>query len=149
MNYVMTPQRPFLALIDDDPHSARLMTRMLLAHGAPDVSWLEGAQSAETALRALLANQAAVLPGLILVDLKASSTATAEFIRNLRTVAGSRQLVVAAVAPTLARATREALIEAGADAVFERHANIDAYRGEASNIVSYWVRNQHLQAIGT
>jgi len=33
MNYILTPQQPFMALVDDDTHSARLMTRMLLAHG--------------------------------------------------------------------------------------------------------------------
>ncbi len=149
MNHIMTAEQPFLALIDDDSHSARLMSRMLLAHGAPNIIWLDNVAVAQTTLRSLLANKASQLPGLVVVDLKGSSAATAEFISNLRSMPGGKELVIAAVSPTLARSTREALIEAGADAVFERHADIDAYRREAAGIVSYWVRNQRLQAIGT
>ncbi len=51
--------------------------------------------------------------------------------------------------PDLERETREALSVAGADAVFERQADIDSYRREAAAIVSFWVRNQHLDAVGT
>ena len=53
------------------------------------------------------------------------------------------------MAPTLDRTTRENLLDAGADAVFERHAELQAYRAEAAAIVSFWVRNQRLDAVGT
>lgn len=139
---------PFLALVDDDVHSARLMTRMLLAHGAPTIRWLETPATALGTLGALLADRTAPLPGLVIVDLKASSVATRDFLVALRRLPGAERLVVAAIMPALERQTRQSLLDSGADAVFERHAEIDAYRREAASLVSYWVRNQRLSAIG-
>jgi response regulator RpfG family c-di-GMP phosphodiesterase len=139
----------FMALVDDDSHSARLMIRMLLAHGAPSVSWLDGETLASSELGKLLADGRSVLPGLVIVDLKSSSTATADFIAKLRSMPDGSALLIAAMAPSLDREVRDALLEAGADAVFERQPNIDFYRREAAAIVSFWVRNQRLEAVGT
>ena len=141
--------QPFMALVDDDSHSGRLMIRMLLAHGAPSVSWLDGEMIATTELSTLLNDSKATLPGLVIVDLKSSSTATAEFIEKLRGMPDGHALLIAAMAPTLDREVRDALLDAGADAVFERQADIDFYRREAAAIVSFWVRNQRLEAVGT
>jgi response regulator RpfG family c-di-GMP phosphodiesterase len=139
----------FMALVDDDSHSARLMIRMLLAHGAPSVSWLDGETLASSELGKLLADGRSVLPGLVIVDLNSSSTATADFIAKLRSMPDGSALLIAAMAPSLDREVRDALLEAGADAVFERQPNIDFYRREAAAIVSFWVRNQRLEAVGT
>lgn len=141
--------QPFMALVDDDSHSARLMIRMLLAHGAPSVSWLDGEAMAATEIGKLLDNDRATLPGLVIVDLKSTSTATPEFITRLRGMRDGRSLLIGALAPNLERETREVYLSAGADAVFERQANIDSFRREAAAIVSFWVRNQHLDAVGT
>ena len=98
---------------------------------------------------ALLNDDSAALPGLVIVDLKASSTATGEFIKTLRAKRDGRALLIAAMAANLERDCRDALLEAGADAVFERHADLNFYRREAAAIVSFWVRNQRLDAVGT
>jgi CheY-like chemotaxis protein len=148
MDVIGTGQ-PFMALVDDDSHSARLMIRMLLAHGAPSVSWLNGESLATAEIHRLLEDDRAVTPGLVVVDLKASSSATLDFIAKLRGMRDGDTLLIAAIAPTLDREPREALLSAGADAVFERHADINSYRREAAAIVSFWVRNQHLDAVGT
>jgi CheY-like chemotaxis protein len=139
----------FMALVDDDSHSARLMIRMLLAHGAPSVSWLDGEAMADAELGKLLADRRAALPGLVIVDLKSSSAATAEFITRLRGMPDGPTLLIAAMAPSLDRELRAGLLSAGADAVFERQADIDFYRREAAALVSFWVRNQRLEAVGT
>jgi response regulator RpfG family c-di-GMP phosphodiesterase len=141
--------QPFMALVDDDSHSARLMIRMLLAHGAPSVSWLDGEAIASTELGKLLDDRRATLPGLVIVDLKSSSNATADFVRKLRGMQDGTALLIAAMAPTLDREVRDVLLGAGADAVFERQADIDFYRREAAAMVSFWVRNQRLEAVGT
>lgn len=141
--------QPFMALVDDDSHSARLMIRMLLAHGAPSVSWLDSEAVATAELGQLLNDRMATLPGLVIVDLKSSSTATADFIARLRAMQDGSALLIAAMSPTLDREVREVLLNAGADAVFERQADIDFYRREAAAIVSFWVRNQRLEAVGT
>ena len=83
---------------------------------------------------------------LAVVDLKSSSTATRDFIARLKTRAPS--LLVVAMATSLDRETRGALIEAGAAAVFERHSDIDLYRREAASIVDFWAR-QRLDRTGT
>ena len=84
--------QPFMALVDDDSHSARLMIRMLLAHGAPSVSWLDGEAMATAEIGKLLDNDRATLPGLVIVDLKSTSTATPEFITKLRGMRDGRSL---------------------------------------------------------
>jgi CheY-like chemotaxis protein len=141
--------RAHLALVDDDTHSARMMIRMLLAHGAPSVDWMADADLAETTLRAALGPTGKDAPALVLVDLKSSSEATADFVSRLRSMPGSSELLIAAIAPSLERAHREPLLIAGADAVFQRHADANAYRREAASIVSFWVQHQHLEAVGT
>ena len=149
MDVLWNTKQPFLVLVDDDPHSARLLTRMLLAHGAPSIQWIESSAEGLSQIKELLSGTAKHLPGLVIVDLKASSTASAEFIAEVTGLERSRSLVIAAMAPSLDRATRESLLDAGADAVFERHADLQAYRAEAAAIVSFWVRNQRLDAVGT
>ncbi len=141
--------QPFMALVDDDSHSARLMIRMLLAHGAPSVSWMDTGSSAAERLGALLDDSRAALPGLVIVDLKASSSATHEFIGRLRGMQNGGALLIAAMAPSLEKEVRDRLLECGADAVFERHAEVNSYRREAAAMVSFWVRSQHLEAVGT
>lgn len=89
------------------------------------------------------------MPELVVVDLKASSQATREFILALRKLEGTADLIVVAMAPDLDKDIRDELIDAGADAVFQRHADLDTFRREIAGIVSFWVRNQRLHAIGT
>jgi CheY-like chemotaxis protein len=149
MDVLWNTNQPYLVLVDDDPHSARLLTRMLLAHGAPSIQWIENSAEGLSQIKELLGGAAKHLPGLVIVDLKTSSTASAEFIAEITGLERSRSLVIAAMAPSLDRATRESLLDAGADAVFERHADLQAYRAEAAAIVSFWVRNQRLDAVGT
>lgn len=140
-------RQPAIALVDDDFHSARLMMRMLAAHSGPQVEWLS---EAGTALETLAGYDA--LPPIngkcmVLVDLKASSNASRDFIIELLRRAPG--LLVVAMAPTLDRETRNALLDAGAAAVFERHAELNAYRREAASIVGFWVRSRRLDAVGT
>ena len=148
MNYIASPRQAFLALVDDDAHSARLLTRMLLAHGSPPVQWLDSAGAGAAELGDILADSLRQRPSLVIVDLKASSTATRVFVTTLRQMEGADALLIAAMSPSLDRDTRNALLDAGANAVFERHADVNAYRREAANLVSYWVRNQRIYANG-
>jgi CheY-like chemotaxis protein len=149
MDVLWNTKQPYLMLVDDDAHSARLLTRMLLAHGAPSIQWVEDSANGLSQIKGLLAEPGKHLPGLVIVDLKASSTAASEFIAEIAGLERFRSLVIAAMAPNLDRTTRDSLLDAGADAVFERHADLQAYRAEAAAIVSFWVRNQRLDAVGT
>lgn len=140
-------RQPAIALVDDDYHSARLMTRMLEAHGGPQVIRLP---DPEVALETLAADSLTPMVAgqcMAVVDLKASSSATRDFIVRLKHRAP--QLLVVAMAATLDREVRNELIDAGASAVFERHSDITLYRREAASIVAFWVRNQRLDAVGT
>ncbi len=137
--------QPALALVDDDFHSARLLTRMLEAHGGPGVTRLD---DPELALGTLAdTNLPDVAQAMVVVDLKSSSDATREFIVRLR--AAAPQILVVAMAPSLDRDLRNRLLDAGAAAVFERHADITLYRREVANMVAFWVRHQRLDAVGT
>jgi DNA-binding response OmpR family regulator len=139
---------PYLALVDDDQHSAHLLTRMLLAHGSPRVQWYGSAVDGRLVLGDILANPSADWPSLLIVDLKSHSSANLEFVSSIKSLAFQKGVPVVVMTPPLDRSDREALHDAGASAVFFRHAELDAYRREAAGIVSFWARSQHLDAVG-
>jgi CheY-like chemotaxis protein len=140
-------RQPAIVLVDDDLHSARLMLRMLAAHGGPEVKRIADPVAAIETLRGVASVPQRDGPCMVIVDLKSSSGATRDFVAQLsKEVSG---LLIVAMSPTLDRTIRGQLIEAGAAAVFERQANIDLYRREAACIIAFWVRNQRLDAVGT
>jgi CheY-like chemotaxis protein len=143
----LTARQPAIALVDDDYHSARLMTRMLEAHGGPQVNRLPDPERAVETLAEGYETPPVAGQCMAVIDLKSSSTATRDFVARLKHRAP--QLLVVAMAPSLDRDVRNELLDAGASAVFERHSDIAAYRREAANIVAFWVRNQRLDAVGT
>jgi hypothetical protein len=143
----LSGRQPAIALVDDDYHSARLMTRMIEAHGGPQVLRLPDPQVALEALAEAVLTPPVAGQCLAIVDLKSSSTATRDFIVRLKHTVP--ELLVVAMAPSLDRDVRNELLDAGASAVFERHSDITLYRREAANIVAFWVRNQRLDAVGT
>ena len=140
----LSGRQPAIALVDDDYHSARLMTRMMEAHVAPQVLRLPDPHAAIEALTEADLSKAAQC--MTVVDLKSSSTATRDFVAQLKHRVP--QLLVVAMAPSLDREVRNELLDAGASAVFERHSDISLYRREAGSIVAFWVRNQRLDAVG-
>lgn len=139
---------PFVALVDDDQHSAQLLTRMLLAHGSPRVQWYGDAATGHATLSSTLNNRQATWPGLIIVDLKAHSQANAEFLRSIQPLAHQKGVNVVAMVASAGPAQRDELEDAGAAAVFLRHSERDAYRREAASLVSFWARSQRLDAVG-
>jgi len=136
-----------IALIDDDDHSSRLLGRALLAAGAPSVAWVGDADNGVERLGALVA-QGQALPDLVVVDLKRSSTATLQFIRDAADIRARTGLMMAAMAISGERSLRDQFLAAGAVAVFVRHADREAYREEAAGIVGFWAKAREPQAIG-
>lgn len=145
---VLSDDTPFIALIDDDGHSAHLLTRMLLAHGAPDVRHFDTAESGEDFLSITLADTGLEWPGLVIVDLKAHSGANLEFVARKQALLRQKGIPLAVMMQPTDRAGRQALQDAGASVVFFRQAELSAYRHEAASIVSFWARHQRLDAVG-
>jgi len=143
-----TEEAPFIALIDDDAHSAHLLTRMLLAHGAPDIRHFDTAARGEAFLDTVLGDPKAEWPGMVIVDLKAHSGANLEFIARNQAMLRQKGVPLAVMTPPAGRSERQALHDAGAAAVFFRQAGLDAYRHEAAAMVSFWARHQRLDAVG-
>lgn len=139
---------PFIALIDDDQYSAHLLTRMLIAHGSPEVQHYGNAIEGLERIKAVLADPNANWPGLLIVDLKSHSGANVEFLASIQPLAHKKGVPVVVMTQALDHAAREAIYDAGAVAVFLRHPELDAYRREAAGIVSFWARNQRLGAVG-
>lgn len=144
-----TEQQPYLVLVDDDAHSARLMTRMLLAHGAPSIEWIDNAEAGLSKIKIALSGRDIALPGLMIVDLKSSSDATPQFVAEASGLDQRRDIPLAAMAQDGDRYGRDRLLGVGAHVVFERKADLHDYRAEAAAIVRFWVRNRHLEAVGT
>ncbi|MBE7732449.1 response regulator transcription factor [Devosia faecipullorum] len=139
---------PFIVLIDDDEHSAHLLTRMLVAHGAPSIRHFADAGAGEAALATILANPQGAWPGLVVVDLKAHSGANAEFAARNQVALHQKGIPLVIMTAPTDSGGRRILHDAGAAAVFFRQAELDAYRREAAAIVSFWARSQSLDAIG-
>ena len=139
---------PFLALIDDDQHSAYLLTRMLLAHGSPNIQHYGDAVDGSTRLQAVLDGPPTHWPGLIIVDLKAHSQANHDFVAALQPTARQKGVPIVVMSQPTGRQGRQALHEAGASAIFFRQAELGAYRSEAASIVSFWARFERLDTVG-
>ena len=77
-------RQPAIALVDDDFHSARLMTRMLAAHGGPHVERLSDPEAAAKSLIATAAVPSVNGQCMVVVDLKSSSNATRDFVQRLK-----------------------------------------------------------------
>lgn len=139
---------PFILLIDDDEHSAYLLTRMLAAHGAPMIRHIGSAAEGGTELANTLSDPALDWPGMVIVDLKAHSRANLDFAQAHHVLLRQKGIPLAIMTPPTDEAGRQALQNAGASAVFFREAELDAYRQETAAIVSFWARHQRLDAIG-
>ncbi|GGA44899.1 response regulator [Pelagibacterium lentulum] len=132
---------PTFVLVDDHVHSARLLRRTLHEAATPArLVWIGPAKRAGKTVKALLFGAPERKPDMIIVDLKAHSAATEEFIASIRDIADEADVPVVAIAPSLDGELRNALISAGARAVFERLADSEAYRAEMAHLTSYWVR---------
>ena len=142
------PARPFLAVVDDDALSARQTIRMLIAHGAPSVSWVEPVKADGSCVAELWLAPDSERPAMVVVDLKRGD-ATADCIAALRATPVGSELLVVGLAAEGDTEQRRRIESAGADAVFERHADVSALRREAAAMVSFWVRQQRLSAVGT
>lgn len=145
---VVSDDIPFIALIDDDGHSAHLLIRTLRAQGAPEVIHFAAADAGESFLVDVLADVTREWPGIVVVDLKAHSGANLEFVARNQALLRQKGVPLAVMMQTTDRAGRQALQDAGASAVFFRQAALDAYRHEAAAIISFWARNQRLDAVG-
>jgi DNA-binding response OmpR family regulator len=135
-----------VVLVDDDIHAARLLLRTLQANGVSG-RWLGPAHRARKLLAKTLA--AATAPALVIVDLKAHSYASAEFLAEMRPVLVTAEALPVAVAAAPDRSLHSVLLAAGAAAVFTRHAERDAYRREVAAIVNFWVSGENLEKVGT
>jgi len=138
----------FAALIDDDEHSAHLLTRTLVAQGAPGIQLYGDAAAALLRLQAVLGDRTAARPALIIVDLKAHSGATVEFLSSIQQLIRQHDVPLVVLAPELNEERRRALFDLGAAGVFVRHADRDAYRGVAADIVEFWAQTERSEAVG-
>jgi len=139
---------PFLALIDDDEHSADLLMRTLLAHQSPEVRWYGGPRGGMDKLVSVLGDINADWPSMLIVDLKMHSRANVEFVGSVQALARQKGIPIVVMAPATTNPDCDALKACGASQIFYRHADRDAYRREAASIVSFWARNQRLDAVG-
>lgn len=133
--------KPVFVLVDDHIHSARLLSRTLRDAANPaQVVWLGDARRAKRTLNTIFAERPEQTPDMLIVDIKAHSTATQDFISEIRDVAEKAGVPIAAIAPSLDAPARNALITAGANGVFERHHDLDTYRREMAHLTTFWVR---------
>ena len=138
----------FVALIDDDEYSAHLLTRTLIDQGAHGVQCYGDAGKAFSRLRAVLSDPTAAWPVLIILDLKEHSGANLEFLESIRQLTRQHGVPVTVLAPQTDEQCRQALLASGAAAVFVRHAERDAYRRVAADIIHFATLQQRPEAVG-
>ena len=138
----------FVALIDDDEHSAHLLTRTLVDQGAHGVQSYGDATKALVRLKAVLSDVTAAWPALIILDLKEHSGANLEFLDTIGQLTRQHDVPVVVLAPQPTEQCRQALLANGAAAVFVRHAERDAYRRVAADLVEFVTLSQRPEAVG-
>ncbi|UYO01067.1 MAG: response regulator transcription factor [Devosia sp.] len=141
-------ETPFIALVDDDAHSANLLIRALTAQGAPRVRPLFGDAEGIESLLAMIGDVENTWPDIVVIDLKAHSGANADFLAQYHPLLRQKGIPVAVMAAPTGRDGRQDLLDSGASAVFFRQAEREAYLNEAAAIVSFWARQQRLDAVG-
>ena len=139
---------PFIGLIDDDSHSAYLFMRVMAALCGPSVRNYGDPDEGAKELGLVLSDVSAEWPELLVVDLKAHSDATLEFVCRHHAWLRQKGVPVVVMVPPIDRAGCDAYYEAGAAAVFFRQPEHDAYRRELDGIENFWARNQRLDAVG-
>ena len=141
-------QEPFIGLIDDDGHSARLFMRVLAANDGPSVRHYSDDEEAVEDLGQVLSDPQSHWPELLVVDLKGHSQANLEFIRRHQAWLHQKGVALLVMVPPTNRAGRMVYLEAGATAVFFRQSEADAYRHELAGIANFWARTERLDAVG-
>lgn len=141
-------QPPFIVLIDDDGHSAHLFMRMLAAADGPAVRYYGGEKEGVAGLAHILNDPRAQWPDLVVVDLKGHSEASLEFVRHHQAWLHQKGVALVVMVPPTDRAGRMIYHEAGANAVFFRQPELDAYRRELAGISEFWARTERLDAVG-
>ena len=141
-------QAPFIGLIDDDGHSARLFMRVLAVNDGPSVRHYRDEEEALADLAHVLSDPQSHWPELLVVDLKGHSHANLEFIRRHQAWLRQKGVAVVVMVPPTNRAGRMVYLEAGAAAVFFRQSEADAYRHELAGIANFWARSERLDAVG-
>jgi len=139
-------EQPLIALADDDTESARSLLRTLAELGSRRVKWHGDAERSLKLFAESFSDDPARWPSLIVVDLKAAPSANVDFIGALKAMmpevaAPATGPLIVAMAPSLERETRTRLIDAGAAAVFERHAEPVAYQQEVANLIGFLDRH--------
>ena len=141
-------QAPFIGLIDDDGHSARLFMRVLAANDGPSVRHYGDEEEGFANLAQVLGDPQSHWPELLVVDLKDHSHATLEFVRRHQAWLHQKGVALVVMVPPTDRAGRMTYLEAGAAAVFFRQPEADAYRHELAGIANFWARSERLDAVG-
>lgn len=132
---------PVFALVDNDVHSARLMKRVLASVADHvELTWLGDARRAKRSLVELFDQRSDSMPDLVIVDLKAHSSASADFVTEIRNHAKAAGVAIVAIVEEDAGTEPGRLRHAGADAVFVRHPDLAAYAAELEAITEFWVR---------
>jgi DNA-binding response OmpR family regulator len=138
----------FIGLIDDDQHSAYLFTRMLTANDGPSVRHYGDGGEGMAALVQDLSEPDRAWPDVLVVDLKAHSNATLDFVRRHQALLRQKGVAVLVMVPPTDQAGRVKYLEVGAAGVFFRQPELDAYRRELATIKNFWARTPRLDAVG-
>lgn len=139
---------PVIHVIDDDAHSARFLLGMLAKCGGPGALHLGDEDEGLAALKRCLEDSAEHRPELLVVDIKSHSGAIRDFATRHGDWLRRNGVQLAVMVPPTDRLGRDEYYKAGADAVFFRQPDLDAYRREVAGIISFWARTQRLDAVG-
>lgn len=139
---------PLIGLIDDDAHSAYLFQREMRELLGTDVCSYGGDCEAVADLDLVLSDPRADWPDLLVVDLKAHSLATLEFVQRHACWLRQKGIPLIAMVPPVDPKACRIYHEAGAAAVFFRQPERDAYRRELEGIENFRARTQRLDAVG-
>jgi len=122
--------------------------RMLAANDGPTARHFGDDEEGLADLTHELNDPQANWPEVLVVDLKAHSEATLDFVSRHQAWLRQKGVAPVVMVPPTDRAGRNRYFEAGAAAVFFRQPELDAYRHEVAEIANFWARTPRLDAVG-
>lgn len=133
------PTRSFL-LVDDDEFSARFFTSQLKVTAAGQtailVKHLDSATAGVQTLQSMSEEtHLGELPDMVVSDLKSSSSANLKFLSEVTPILNHSGVSIVVFTSANEPKMNKALIDAGAVAVFERHSDLEKYRGELESLL--------------
>jgi CheY-like chemotaxis protein len=137
-----------ILVVEDDVSHARLITKVLGDAGYKQTTTVSNGKDALAALGCGNADAPAVLPALVLLDLRLPDMTGLDVLEQIRQVAGLRTLPVVVLSSERDDSQINACLERGANAFVNKSVNFREFSQSVARIAAFWSSECRLPRCG-